>query len=146
MGVPAAVVTLVTGNRQFFKSCVGLPEPWQTWRQTPLSHSFCQHVIRRGGAMLVSDARGGGALRGNRAIVGRGVVAYAGLPLVTPDGTVIGTVAAAHTVPHAWTPAEVESLRDLAGCASSEVALREAGRHYRTAAEQNQRLAQELEH
>jgi two-component sensor histidine kinase len=146
MGVPAAVVTLVTGNRQFFKSCVGLPEPWQTWRQTPLSHSFCQFVIRRGEPLLISDAREVDYLRENRAIVELGVVAYAGLPLTTPEGVVIGTVAAADGKPRNWTPAELESLRDLAGCAASEVALREAGRHYRSAAEQNERLAQELEH
>jgi two-component sensor histidine kinase len=146
MGVPAAVVTLVTGNRQFFKSCVGLPEPWQTWRQTPLSHSFCQHVIRRGEPMLVTDAREVDFLRENRAVAELGVVAYAGIPLHTPDGVMIGTVAAVHTVPHAWTPAEIETLRDLAGCAASEVALREAGRHFKAAAEQNERLAQELEH
>jgi two-component sensor histidine kinase len=146
LGVPAAVVTLVTGNRQFFKSCVGLPEPWQTWRQTPLSHSFCQHVIRQGRPLLVSDAREVDFLQDNRAISELGVVAYAGLPLETPDGVVIGTVAAVHTVPHVWTPAEVETLRDLAGCAAAAVALRASGRHFRTLAEQNQRLMQELEH
>jgi len=42
---PIALVTLVDDSRQFFKSCRGLPEPWATWRNTPLSHSFCKHVL-----------------------------------------------------------------------------------------------------
>lgn len=146
LGVPAAVVTLVTGNRQFFKSCVGLPEPWQTLRQTPLSHSFCQHVIRRGGPLLVTDAREVDFLKDNRAIAELGVVSYAGLPLETPEGVVIGTVAALDTRPRAWTGADVESLEDLAGCAAAALALRASGRHYREVAEQNQRLTLELEH
>jgi CheY-like chemotaxis protein len=47
LGVPVALVSLVEGDRQFFKSCVGLPLPWATERETPLSHSFCQHVVTR---------------------------------------------------------------------------------------------------
>ena len=38
---PVALVSLIDSERQFFKSCVGLPEPWASERQTPLSHSFC---------------------------------------------------------------------------------------------------------
>ena len=37
---PVALVSLVDSDRQFFKSAVGLPEPWATLRETPLSHSF----------------------------------------------------------------------------------------------------------
>jgi hypothetical protein len=37
--------SLVDEDRQFFKSCVGLPEPWASLRETPLSHSFCQHAV-----------------------------------------------------------------------------------------------------
>jgi PAS domain S-box-containing protein len=44
---PVALVSLVDEDRQFFKSCVGLPEPWASRRETPLSHSFCQHVEER---------------------------------------------------------------------------------------------------
>ncbi|HVE77348.1 MAG TPA: hypothetical protein VNA89_00675, partial [Gemmatimonadaceae bacterium] len=42
---PLALVTLVDAERQFFKSCVGLPQPWAAARETPLSHSFCQHAV-----------------------------------------------------------------------------------------------------
>jgi hypothetical protein len=43
VSAPIAVVTLADANRQFFKSCLGLPEPWLSMRETPLTHSFCQH-------------------------------------------------------------------------------------------------------
>src|SRR5215204_4313708 len=54
---PIALVTLVDDQRQFFKSCVGLPEPWATWRSTPLSHSFCKHVVSTDAPLVVNDAR-----------------------------------------------------------------------------------------
>ena len=38
--VPVALVSLVDADWQFFKSCIGLPEPWASRRETPLSHSF----------------------------------------------------------------------------------------------------------
>ncbi len=35
----------VDRDRQFFKSSIGLKEPWARSRQIPLLHSFCQHVF-----------------------------------------------------------------------------------------------------
>src|ERR1700680_226145 len=42
---PISLVSLGDDRRQFFKSSVGLPEPWSSLRETPLSHSFCQYVV-----------------------------------------------------------------------------------------------------
>src|SRR5687768_15756044 len=58
LDVPVALVTLVDADRQYFKSQIGLPEPWLTTRQTPLSHSFCQHTVALSPQPLViNDAR-----------------------------------------------------------------------------------------
>src|SRR3954465_9217244 len=45
LNVPVALVSLVADDRQFFKSCLGVAEPWASRRGTPLSHSFCQHPV-----------------------------------------------------------------------------------------------------
>jgi GAF domain-containing protein len=84
--VPAAYVSLVDGERQFFKSAVGLPEPWASLRQTPLSHSFCKHTVASGEPLLVSDAREDPLVRDNPAIPELGIVAYAGIPARRPKG------------------------------------------------------------
>src|SRR3954453_19095494 len=52
---PIALVPLVDADRQFFKSCLGLPEPWASRRGSPLTHSFCPHAGARPGP-LVRDA------------------------------------------------------------------------------------------
>ncbi len=37
LNAPIALVSLLDVNRQFFKSALGLPEPWASQRETPLS-------------------------------------------------------------------------------------------------------------
>ena len=68
LNAPVALVSLVDADRQFFKSCLGLPEPWASRRETPLSHSFCQHAVASREPLIVDDAREHAVLRGNPAI------------------------------------------------------------------------------
>src|SRR5690349_13484911 len=68
LNVPVALVTLVDRDRQFFKSCVGLPSPWCDVRQTPLTHSFCMHVVATGEPLVIEDARQHPVLRDNLAV------------------------------------------------------------------------------
>ena len=130
LNVPIALVSLVDSDRQFFKSCLGLPQPWAAQRQTPLSHSFCQHVVESRRPLVVSDAREHPLLRDNPAIRDLGVIAYAGAPLITPDGNVLGTLCAIDHQPRHWTPEQVEILCNLAGSVLSEIQLHAAQRHH----------------
>lgn len=129
LNVPVALVSLVDSDRQFLKSCLGLPQPWATERETPLSHSFCQHVVQSREPLVVSDAREHPALRDNLAIRDLGVIAYAGAPLITGDGNVLGTLCAIDHKPRHWTPDEVEILSNLAGSVLSEILLRAVQRN-----------------
>lgn len=126
LGVPVSLVSLVDGDRQFFKSAVGLPEPWATRRETPLSHSFCQHVVREAVPLIVPDARIDPAFADNPAIGDIGVVAYAGIPIVTSDGHTLGSFCAIDTKPRQWTPQEIATLRELTALVVSEIELRAA--------------------
>ncbi len=123
LNVPIALVSLVDSDRQFFKSCLGLPQPWAAQRQTPLSHSFCQHVVESRRPLVVSDAREHPLLRNNPAIRDLGVIAYAGAPLISPNGHVLGTLCAVDHQPRHWTTEQVEILCNLAGSVLSEIQL-----------------------
>ncbi len=90
MQVPVALVVLLDADRQFFKSCLGLPEPWSSIRATPLSYSFCQHALLSGDPLIVADARHHPMFINNLAVRELGVVAYLGIPLVTSGGHAIG--------------------------------------------------------
>ncbi|WFE49927.1 SpoIIE family protein phosphatase [Micromonospora sp. WMMD1155] len=124
LDVPVALVSLVSADRQFFPGAVGLPEPWSQRRQTPLSHSFCQHVVDIEVPMVLPDARLYPRVRDNLAIDDLGVVAYAGMPLTDLSGRVLGSLCAIDNKPRAWTTAQLRTLADLAAACSSELRLR----------------------
>ena len=126
---PVALVTLVDADRQFFKSCVGLPEPWASARETPLSHSFCQHAVTLREPLVIEDARTHPLVRDNLAIRDIGVVSYAGIPLATADALVLGSFCVIDNVPRRWTPDELATLTDLAASAVTEIELRAALRN-----------------
>ena len=125
LGAPVALVSLVDGERQFFKSHIGLPEPWATARETPLTHSFCQWVVSNHEALVVSDAREHSVLRHNRALYDLGVIAYAGVPLTPTSGDPIGSFCAIDTKPRVWTDDDVALLRELATSAEACIAVDE---------------------
>lgn len=118
---PIGLVSLVDRDRQFFKACVGLPEPIASERQTPLSHSFCKHVVGNGKPLVVEDARANPLVKMNPAIELMGIAAYAGIPLTTSDGHVIGSFCVIDSRPRAWTYEDMETLQELATCVMHEV-------------------------
>jgi formate hydrogenlyase transcriptional activator len=122
--VPVALVTLVDRERQFFKSQVGLAEPYASLRQSPLTHSFCKHAVGSGEPVIVPDSRGDPRFAQNPNIMALGVIAYAGIPLIDSEGHALGTFCVVDGKPHDWTDEEVGILRVLAKCAMSEIELR----------------------
>ncbi len=126
LGVSIALVSLVERDRQFFKSACGLSGHWATARQTPLSHSFCQHVVARRQPLVIADARTDPLVADNLAVRDLSVIAYAGLPLTLSDGHVVGAFGAIHTQPHAWTEHELRILGDLAAAVTTQLELRRA--------------------
>lgn len=124
LDVPVALVSLVDDERQFFPGQIGLTEPWSSKRETPLTHSFCQHVVIEGRSKVFQDARTDPQVLDNLAIPDLGVVAYAGMPLTDTDGRTLGSLCAIDTRPRQWTQNELDVLRDLAEVCSSELRLR----------------------
>ena len=122
--VPTALVSLIDADRQVFAAQRGVPEPWRSLGETPLSHSFCQHVVRRGAPLVVEDARAHPLVRDNAAIDDLGVVAYLGVPLRAPGGEVLGALCAIDGSPRAWTDADRDALEALAEAAEDEIATR----------------------
>lgn len=122
LGMPTALLSVIDRDRQFFKSEVGLPEPWATARETPLTHSFCQWVVSGREPVLVSDAREHRVLRHNKAIHDIGVVAYAGVPVHSLEGEALGALCAIDAEPRTWNEADEVDLRDLARVAEASIA------------------------
>ena len=124
LGAPIALVSLVDEDRQFFKACFGLPEPWASARQTPLSHSLCQRLVVTGQPLVIRDVSRYPPASDNPAVVELGIAAYLGVPLATSSGHVLGSFCVAERRPRAWTADDVAVLVDLAGLVMTEIELR----------------------
>ena len=118
-----SLVSLVDEKRQFFAASHGLQAPWKERRETPLSHSFCQHVVNQRDAFIVEDARGDERVCSNLAIEDLNVAAYAGVPLRDASGAVLGSFCVIDENPREWTPNELKLLQLLAEEVAEEVEL-----------------------
>jgi len=125
LGVPVSLSSILDADRQFFKSASGLQPAYAKAREVPLSYSFCQHVVRTGEPLIVTDAREHELVRCNLSIAELEILAYAGVPVSDQNGRPIGALCAIDTNPRQWTPGELELLDTLAGHVTSEVAMGE---------------------
>ncbi len=121
---PVALLSLVEGDRSFFKSSVGLPEVWMSRRGMSLSNSVCQHVIALNSPLVINDARANPLVSDNQAVAELKIVAYLGIPLIASEGDTLGTFAVIDIVPREWTADDVTILKDLAASAMTEIELR----------------------
>ncbi|MEO7646989.1 MAG: ATP-binding protein [Gemmatimonadaceae bacterium] len=124
LGAPVALVSLVDDRRQFFKSSLGLAEPWASARETPLSHSFCQHVVTSGSPLRIENAPEHPLVKDNLAIPDLGVIAYLGVPIVGSAGDNLGSFCVVDTVPRKWSDDEEQMLLELAEFLQAEISLR----------------------
>jgi two-component system cell cycle sensor histidine kinase/response regulator CckA len=124
LGAPTSLISLVTDERQFFKSTTGLPEPWATRRNAPLSFSFCSTVAGTGEPLVVEDARRHPLLRHSQALRELGWISYAGVPLISPEGHVLGSFCVVDRTPRLWSERDIALLQDLAASVVTEIELR----------------------
>ena len=145
LGTPVALISLVTDDRQFFLSSSGLGEPWASCRETPLSHSFCQHVVERNEPLVVTDAKNHQLVKDNLAIEDLGVQAYLGVPVILPDGDVIGSFCAIDAKPRTWTQDDLETIEKLVELTVIELTIKKAARDHQEQLEIRLRQAQKMQ-
>lgn len=146
LAVPLSMITVVESDRQVFAGQHGLSEPWAGTRQTPISHSFCRHVVETGAPLVIDDARRDDRFRDNPAVTALGVTGYLAVPLATPDGRVIGAFCAIDDRPRMWNGSDLSTLADLAAAAMSEIAHRWELARRRESEERLRVLVSEIDH
>lgn len=119
-GATGAVVSLVDDRRRVMLSATGLPATWSGRRESPVSGTLCGRVVETGRPVVFDDLTAAPASHRDDL----GAAAYAGVPLRTREGHVLGALAAVATRPKQWTAEDIEALTDVAGGVLSEVELR----------------------
>ncbi|RLQ87098.1 putative bifunctional diguanylate cyclase/phosphodiesterase [Notoacmeibacter ruber] len=119
--VPIVLVSLLEGDRQFFKTHVGL-DVCETSREV----SFCAHAIMRDDILFVPDALKDDRFASNPLVLGPPFIRfYAGKPLSAPSGEKLGTVCLIDTKPrNRFTAEDRKNLTDLAALVMDRMEIR----------------------
>lgn len=118
---PISLVSLIEKDRQFVVGRSGVPDEVT---ELPLSHTFCNHVVKGGAPVIVGDGREDPVFKDNIGVTEYGVVAYAGMPVSIGDGEMVGAVCAVDMEPRKWTEDELAVLGELAQTTSTILELR----------------------
>jgi diguanylate cyclase (GGDEF)-like protein len=126
LDAPIALISLVDRERQWFKAHFGL-DACETGRDI----SFCSHVVAADELMVVGDARLDERFCDNPLVVGEPFIRfYAGAPLRSAEGHVLGTLCVIDTEPHAGlVAAKRQLLQGLANLAVDLLELRKSFQH-----------------
>ncbi|HEY6145878.1 MAG TPA: GAF domain-containing protein, partial [Solirubrobacterales bacterium] len=121
---PVALVSLVAADRQWFKASIGF-EPCET----DLESSVCVHALVEPDLLVIPDLRLDERTSANPLVTGAPFIRfYAGAPLTTPDGHVIGSLCVidGDPRPEGLTEPQASGLRNLARQVVSQLELRRA--------------------
>jgi diguanylate cyclase (GGDEF)-like protein len=109
-GVPIALFSLVDRTRQWLKSRCGVDASG-----SPRDISFCGHAILSDEPFVVPDARSDARFADNPLVTGEPHIAfYAGMPIASSDGFIIGTLCIIDRAPRSLSDKEVQRLGDFA--------------------------------
>ncbi|MGX5913128.1 ATP-binding protein [Aliidiomarina sp. Khilg15.8] len=118
---PVALITLVSEDRQWFKSRCGFDA-----EESSREVSLCGHVVGEGKAMVVPDARQDERFADNPLVTAekQPVVFYAGAPLRTKEGLVLGSLCLIDHKASEFSAAQLSQLERLAKLVMDELDLR----------------------
>lgn len=114
---PMALITLLTSERQWFKSRIGVE-----LAETPRSWAFCSHTILSGGLTMVEDAASDPRFRFNPLVTGAPHIRFYGaFPVLDGQGHRLGALCVLDREPRRLREREIDSLRALAELVSEEI-------------------------
>ena len=124
---PIALVSLVDGQRQWFKCAIGL----NGVRENPREIAFCAHAILQADVFVVPDATKDPRFASNPLVTGEPRLRfYAGVPLITEEGLPLGTLCILDTKARSegLTPVQKEALLALANAVMGQLKLRQTNK------------------
>ena len=114
LGTPIGLVTIVLDGAQVLVGRHGLTGWLATAPGTPVEWSFCAQTVRTREPYVVPDASVDAVQQHNPLVTVDSISAYAGTPLVTSRGHVVGAHCVIGTAPREFTAAELEQLAEMA--------------------------------
>ncbi len=127
LDVPIVLVSFIDADRQWFKARYGVNYP-----SAPRELTFCGHVVADEREMVVADSQLDPRFADHPAVEGTPFVRfYAGMPLSSKDGFVLGTLCAVDHRPRELSPRQLEAMQLLAQQVMALLELRRVARELR---------------
>lgn len=121
LDVPMSAISLMDGDRLWFKSKIGFDVP-----EVPRYTAFCNHTIGQYSSLIVEDTTRDPRFANDPSASGvLSLKSYIGVPLTTPDGHNIGALCAGDIVPRKFTHPNIELMEQLAELVIHELELRQ---------------------
>src|SRR3954466_13246705 len=123
LGPPVVALTVVDDVRSFLK---GAPDPGLICGpggtyESPIDDAACHLVIDSGEVVRIPDTRADPRVRDLPQIRDFSAASWLGVPVLDPDGHVIGNLCAMDSTVRNWTDTEIETLGTLALAAGGEI-------------------------
>ncbi len=121
LDMPAAMVSIVMDTAQFIAGSYGLPDWVVNVGGTPVEWSLCAVAVRRRAGYVVEDGTTDDLQRENPLVTEGVLRSYAGTPLRTSDGHIIGAHCVLDTKGRQFTPEQLQRLEALGSRVMTEL-------------------------
>lgn len=112
--LPIGLVSIVLDGAQFFAVQQGLSGWLEKAGGTPVEWSFCTNVVVDEKPFIVTDAQTDERVKDNPLVTQEGIRSYAGVPLKTSKGVVLGSFCVIGSEAREFKEEDVRLLRELA--------------------------------
>ena len=116
-GAPVSTISLTDGDRQWFKSKVGVD-----LQEIPREQAPCSYAIQGSGVLVLPDLLEDDRFR-TSPLAQAGIRFYAGAPLITRTGFGLGTLCIVDDKPRQIGVEEQRTLQDLAGMVMAQIEI-----------------------
>ncbi len=107
-GTPAAFISFIDADRQWFKSFLGA-----SVKEKRREDAICAHTILQNDVLVVKDLRGDERFANNPQVQSGELRFYAGVTFFSSDGYALGTICAVDGIPRTLTEDQQDGLRAL---------------------------------
>ncbi|HAA16162.1 MAG TPA: hypothetical protein DCE41_32440 [Cytophagales bacterium] len=124
--LPIGLVSIVLDDVQKFAASEGLKGWIAETQGTPVEWAFCAHSVRSGEPFIVEDSEKNHLVKESPLTTMEGIKCYAGAPLISSRGYVLGNFCVMGEESRSFSTEEVAKLKDYAAKAMAHIESRAA--------------------
>jgi predicted PurR-regulated permease PerM/GAF domain-containing protein len=124
---PIALITVKDGQRKFWEAQCGLPEDTLQTTTSERDLSICSRIVFSDSSLVIADITTDERFAEDKFLMERGIRFYAGAPLKSHEGEVIGSLCVLDTRPRTATDEQREMLISIANSVMTAIELHAAG-------------------